>query len=206
MINFSRFRPAHYRLGLRRATLAFAGAVLLGACSTNSTLSTTSTSVSSSSTSTSSTPSTTSTLPPPQCATAVLHAASTAGGAAAGTSYSTFTLTNNGPSPCSLRGFPSVEFFGPSGAGGAGAGPKLAITAQDSTQTPAVVVLDHGGAAEFLMFIHEVPVGGVGCATVASVDIAPPGSSESLSVPATFDACGGSVTVDALAPPGSENP
>jgi hypothetical protein len=128
------------------------------------------------------------------------------GGVAAGTSYIVFTLTNRGPTRCTLDGFPSLEFFGPSGASGAGAGPRLSITSVDGAEAPRLVTLASDGTAEFIVVINDVPVGGVGCSTVASVDVAIPGTGEALAVPVTMRPCGGSATVDAFASPGSESP
>ena len=196
----------------RRAVLlavVLTGGAVLGACSSSPKPVTrhhhhappTSTSTSTSSTSTVPTRSGETT-----CSTGLLSITAAPGGVAAGTSYIVFTLTNRGPTPCTLDGFPSLEFFGPSGASGAGAGPKLSITSMDGGEAPGLVTLASDGTAEFIVVINDVPVGGVGCSTVASVDVAIPGTGESLAVPVTMTPCGGSVTVDAFASAGSESP
>ena len=151
----------------------------------------------------------TTTLPPnspPPCSTGVLGASVSLGGASAGTSYYTVKLVNNGPTTCSFDGYPSLSFFTPSGAGGAGAGSLVAVTVQNSAQTPALVSVAHGVSAEFLLFVHEVPSNGVGCTTIASLNITPPSSKESVTTPASLNVCGGSVTVDPIAAVGAENP
>jgi hypothetical protein len=200
----------------RRAVLlavVLAGGAVLGACSSSpkpvthhhapptSTSTSTPTSTSTSSTSTVPTTSVETT-----CSTGLLGITAAPGGVAAGTSYIVFTLTNRGPTRCTLEGFPSLEFFGPSGASGAGAGPKLSITPMDGGEAPGLVTLASDGTAEFIVVINDVPVGGVGCSTVASVDVAIPGTGEALAVPVTMTPCGGSVTVDAFDAPGSESP
>jgi hypothetical protein len=196
------------RATLVLVVLGLAGGLALAACSNGPNVSTTTnTSASTTTSSTSSTSSSsTSTTSASTCSTGVLQLTESAGGASAGTSYFTFSLINGGPSTCSLDGFPNMEFFAASGAGGAGAGMKLPIAVQDSTQSATSVVLKHGASAEFLLFVHEVPSNGVGCATVASVEVFPPGGSEALSIPVMLNVCGGSVTVDPIGPAGSENP
>jgi len=140
------------------------------------------------------------------CSPGVLGITTLAGGAAAGSSYTEFNLTNQGPTRCELDGYPSLEFFGPSGASGAGAGLKLPITAIDGGPAPVPVTLSSGGTAEFIIIVNDFPIGGVGCSTVASVNVAIPGTSEALAVPITLRSCGGSVTVYAFGPPDSESP
>ncbi len=140
------------------------------------------------------------------CSPGVLGIAPSPGGVAAGTSYTIFALTNRGPTRCVLDGYPSLEFFGPSGASGAGAGPKLSITAIDGGPAPSLVMLASGGSAEFIVIMNDVPIGGVGCVTVASVDVSIPGTNEAIGVPVAMTPCGGSVTVYAFGPPKSESP
>jgi hypothetical protein len=200
----------------RRAVLlavVLAGGAVLGACSSSpkpvthhhapptSTSTSTPTSTSTSSTSTVPTTSVETT-----CSTGLLGITAAPGGVAVGTSYIVFTLTNRGATRCTLDGFASLEFFGPSGASGAGAGPRLPITSMDGGEAPGLVTLASDGTAEFIVVINDVPVGGVGCSTVASVDVAIPGTGEALAVPVTMTPCGGSVTVNAFAAPGSESP
>jgi len=69
-----------------------------------------------------------------------------------------------------------------------------------------LVTLSTGGSAEFIVIMSDVPVGGVGCSTVASVGVSIPETSESLSVPVSVETCGGAVTVYAFGPPDSESP
>ncbi len=117
----------------------------------------------------------------------------------------TFALKNQGPSPCSLEGYPTVALYGPSGAGGAGAGRKLALGDIDLGGPPKPMLLAPGYGTNFIVSVAEVPVNGAGCQTVASLEVSPPGSSESLSLPDTFQACGTSIGVyplSATPPPG----
>lgn len=149
---------------------------------------------------------TTTTAGPPTCSTAVLTPQSAQGGAAAGTSYVTIDVTNGGPTTCSLDGRPMITLYGSSGAGGAGAGPKLAMTDVAGGPAPSPVTLAPKGVAEFLIVFDDVPVGGYGCLAVASIDIAPTTPTESLSLPVSFSPCGPSVEVYPFATPGSESP
>jgi hypothetical protein len=83
---------------------------------------------------------------------------------------------------------------------------RLPITGIDGGSAPVPVTLSSGGTAEFIVIANDVPVGGVGCSTVASVDVSIPGTSEALAVPVALRPCGGSVTVYAFGPPDSESP
>ncbi len=139
------------------------------------------------------------------CATGLLRAHASFGGAAAGISYYVVTVTNAGPTPCTLDGYPVLKFFGPSGAGGAGAGPALQVSESHAGSPASVVLLRPGGDVESLVLFSDVPVNGVGCPQVASALVYPPGSSESISVPMSLSPCGG-VRVDAFGPVGSERP
>jgi len=201
-------RSARQRLLFAVGAVAVSG-VVLGACSSspaphhNSTTSTsTTTTVPQSSTSSS----TTTTAVPASCSTGVLGLTARAGGIAAGTAYSIFTVVNRGPSACSLDGYPGISLFGPSGATGAGAGPKLSIDVVDAGPSPKPVTLRKSGSAEFILVYHDVPIGGVGCSTVASAEVSFPDSAEVLGTPLSISACGGTASVYTFGPPGSESP
>lgn len=123
----------------------------------------------------------------------------------AGTTRLTFALTNGGPQPCSLDGYPTVTLYGPSPAGGAGAGSKLSFSNIRLGGPPASVLLAPTYAADFVVSVAEVPVNGAACQTVASIQVNPPGSRESVSLPDSFQACGTSIGVYPIAatpPPG----
>ncbi|MCU1493094.1 MAG: hypothetical protein JWO62_858 [Acidimicrobiaceae bacterium] len=189
-----------YKAG-RAGAIAVGGALLLASCSSHPATPTTTTSTTSTTTTVAPSTTTTAAAAPP-CSTAVLRLAedsakSTAG---AGSAYVAYTLTNTGPTPCSLNGFPTVTFFGPSGASGAGAGPKLSITTEHSGAAPSLVTVDAGAAGAFYLVVSDVPTNGVGCATVASIEVTPPGSTEALSAPSSLDPCGPSVGVTAIEP------
>jgi hypothetical protein len=191
--------------------LAVVTSLLLASCSSHATptpsttvpATTTTTSATTTSTTTTTTtttiPSTTSTtasaLP---CSTATLTLAqdaakSTAG---AGSSDLAYTLTNSGPTACTLDGFPDVVFFGPPTAAGAGA--RLSVKAQPSGAAPAKVTIDAGGAGAFYLVVGDVPVDGVGCFTVASIEVTPPGGTGALKVAGPLSSCGPSVGVTAI--------
>ena len=142
----------------------------------------------------------------PACATALLQITTTFGGAAAGGSFYRFTATNTAPSTCALDGYPTLSFFAPNAAGGAGSGAPVTLSVTDAGSPATVVDLRHGQSAQFLLLYTDVPVNGAGCTTVASVDVRPPHETQSTPVPVSFSPCGGEVKVYAFAPPGSQNP
>jgi Protein of unknown function (DUF4232) len=183
-------------------------AVALSACGSSPNASTTTTTVPSSSSSISTT-TTVATGPPgtaATCSTGVLSASASFGGGAAGTLYYAVSVKNIGPTACSLNGYPSYAFFGASGAGGAGAGARLAISQVDAGPPPSPVRVAPGSTAESIIIYTDVPTNGTACVQAASALLTPPGSQESISFPITFGPCGGSVKVYAFGPPGSERP
>lgn len=195
---------------MRRWSTLVLGVAILGfgasACSSSrSALSKATTTPSAGTSSSTSSPkeSTTTILRAPTCATADLEFATSSVGAEAGTSSFAFTATNDGPAPCSLDGFAQVVFFGTSGAGGAGAGSRLPITAQQTGSAPSVVILAPTGTAQFRLSIADVPVNGAGCSTAASVEITPPGDTDAVSIPDALQPCGPNVNITAFGPPGS---
>lgn len=116
-----------------------------------------------------------------------------------------FTLTNQGD-PCSLEGYPTATFFAPAKQGAAGAGSRLSLTDIDSGPPATTVSVSKGGRAEFIVVYHDVPVGGVGCLTVGSIDVVLPGATTSLVATLSIPVCGGSVEIYAVGPPGTEHP
>jgi hypothetical protein len=156
----------------------------------------------SSTTSTSTSTTTSTTAVPPGCTTAALALSTSFGGTAAGTSYDVFTLTDKAV-PCSLEGYPTVTFYGPAQSG---TGPRLPISDIDSGPVAKTVSLTSGGAAEFIVVYHDVPVGGVGCSTVASAEVSLPGTAAVLATPISISVCGGSAQIYAFGPPNSEHP
>ncbi len=129
------------------------------------------------------------------CSTGVLQVAPNGVATSAGTTRLRFTLTNGGPEPCTLEGYPTVTLYGTSGAGGAGAGKKLSFADIHLGGPPTPVTVPSGGTARFVLSVAEVPVNGVACVNVASLEISPPGSAEALSLPDSFEACGTDVGV-----------
>lgn len=129
------------------------------------------------------------------CSSGVLGLAEGGAAAAAGTAHVTFVLTDEGPQPCTLQGYPAVGLFGLSGAAGAGAGAPLGLRTVRLGSGPAVVTVSAGRPASFVLSVSDVPVDGAGCQQVASLQVTPPGAGGALSVPASFQACGATVGV-----------
>jgi hypothetical protein len=184
-----------------------AGAVLLG-CGGGATPTTTTSSTSTTSSTAPSTtaPSTSTTIGLQACSTGVLSASAVSGGIAAGTGYESFMVTNGAPSSCFIKGYATLELFGPSSAGGAGVGPRLSITVTQSGAAPAQQTLRTHGASSFSMRYSNEPVGGVGCESVASAELSPPGGTQTLSFPVTLTVCGGSVQIGPFGSPGTQTP
>jgi hypothetical protein len=114
-------------------------------------------------------------------------------------------VTNSGPDPCELDGYPKYTFLGPSGAGGAGAGAAVAVRVSDAGPAPTPVTLAPGSAADALIVYTDIATGGVTCPAIASALMTPPQSSESLSFPISFAPCG-ALAIYAFGVPGSEQP
>jgi len=184
-----------------------AGVVLFG-CGSGPTPTTTTTSSSTTSTTavTTTSPPTSTSIALQACSTGVLSAAAASGGIAAGTGYESFTVTNGAPSSCFVKGYATLALFGPSAAGGAGVGPRLSITVTHSVSTPGQITLKTHGSSSFSMRYSNEPVGGVGCQTVASAEISPPGDTETLSFPVSLTICGGSVQIGPFGSPGTQTP
>jgi hypothetical protein len=185
-----------------------AGAILLGCGSGPSATTTTTTTSSTTSTTelTTTSQSTTTTIGLQACSTGVLSASAASAGIAAGTGYETFMVTNGGPSACFVKGYATLELFGPSAAGGAGVGPRLTVTVARSGVSAAQITLATHRVASFSMRYSNEPVGGGGCETVASVEITLPGDTETLSFPVSLTICGGSVQIGPYGPPGAQTP
>lgn len=140
------------------------------------------------------------------CTTPLLSLTATFGGAAAGGSYYRFNAENVGPSKCSINGYPTLSFFAPSAAGGAGSTSPVTLTTTDTGPNPTTVTLAPHASAEFLLTFTDVPVNGAGCSTVGSVNVTPPNETGSTPVAISFSPCGGVVKVYAFGPSGTENP
>ena len=140
------------------------------------------------------------------CTAALMTFTPVFGGSAAGGSYYRFNAKNIGPGDCSLDGYPTLVFFAPNAAGGAGSGVPVTLTVTDFGSAPATVTLKTSQSAQFLLGYSEVPVNGAGCTSVASVNVKLPSQTESTPVPVSFSPCGGVVRVYAFAAPGTENP
>jgi hypothetical protein len=186
-----------------------AGVALLG-CGSGPSTTTTTTPTTSSPTST--TELTTTSQPTPTtvalqgCSTGVLSASAASAGIAAGTGYETFMVANGGPSACFVKGYATLTLFGPSAAGGAGVGPRLAVTVARSSVSATQITLATHHVASFSMRYSNEPVGGGGCETVASAEITLPGDTETLSFPVSLTICGGSVQIGPYGPPGAQTP
>ncbi len=115
------------------------------------------------------------------------------GEGAAGTVYSTVTLTNTSSTECSLKGYPGMQLLSASGAslptnvirGGS------FLTAK-ANQPPGVVVLPPGQAAAYSLTYGDNPVGTeTSCPTSAKVEITPPNDYTYAVVTARITACDG---------------
>lgn len=181
-------------------TAAFAltfGATLLSACGSSNPPSTTTTST------------TTTTTPKAalaSCQTGLLHIVSNFGGTAAGVSYYRFVATNSSPSTCTIDGYPSLAFFAPSAAGGAGSSTSVSLSITKKGSLPTKVTLKHGASSEFLLTFTDEPVDGAGCTSVGSVNVTPPNQTASIPVALSFTPCGGEVEIQPFALPGTQNP
>jgi Protein of unknown function (DUF4232) len=189
--------------------LVGAGVFLLG-CGGGSTPTTTTTTTTSSTTSTTvvttTSPSTTTTIGLQACSTGVLSASASSGGIAAGTGYESFIVTNGAPSSCYVKGYATLELFGPSAAGGAGVGPRLSVTVAQTGAVAKQVTLGSHDSSSFSMRYSNEPVGGVGCQTVASAEVSVPGGTETLSFPVSLTICGGSVQIGPFGSPSTQTP
>lgn len=175
-----------------------AASIALGACGSSKPATTTTTTT---------TPKPTTTIKTTAaCTTALLTFTPVFGGSAAGGSYYRFNATNTGPSSCALEGIPTLTFFAPNAAGGAGSGAPVPLTVTQAGPAPARVILKPSQSAQFLLVFTEVPVNGAGCSSVASVNVKIPNQAESTPVPVSFSPCGGVIKVYAFALPGTENP
>jgi Protein of unknown function (DUF4232) len=183
-----------------------AGVVLLGCGGGTPTTTTTSTSPPPTTATTIPASSTPTTIGLQACSTGVLSASAVSGGIAAGTGYESFTVTNGAPSSCFVKGYATLELFGPSSAGGAGVGPRLSITVSQTGAAAAQETLRTHGSSSFSMRYSNEPVGGVGCQMVASAELSPPGSTQTLSFPVTLTVCGGSVQIGPFGSPGTQTP
>lgn len=125
-----------------------------------------------------------------QAAGAVCNASNLSGTAApsngaAGHTITTLTLTNKGPAPCTLNGYPGVSFVD---AGGAIVGAPASRTEAPT----APVTLQPGASASTSMSITNPGVIGQVCNPhdVTGLRVYPPGSHESLVVSYPGQACG----------------
>jgi len=81
-----------------------------------------------------------------------------------------------------------------------GPGGPVDVSVTDVGPAAHLVNLGPKQSAGFYLLYNTVPVNGVGCTDVSSVQVTPPGTSESLALGTSFSACGGSVGVYAVVP------
>ncbi len=179
--------------------LVVASSLVLTACSSSTSAippsATTTTTSQVTTTSTTVPASTTTTSAEPTCPSAdlALAADTSRGTSGAGSTYVAYTLTYRGASPCMLDGFPAVNFTGSLAPGGAPA--ALTIEAAHSGGPPTSVSLASGQSAGFYLVVGNVPVDGVGCVSVTSIAVTPPGGTRSLTLTTALSPCGPSVGV-----------
>ena len=168
------------------ALLACAGGVL-ASCSSNDTphASTTTThprattTTSSSTTSTSTSPTTTPTTSAGSAACNHIGAAPGQSSGAAGTITGTITVTNTGPSPCTIDGYPKVALFSGSGA-------PLTVTmvnglsvfvSSRANAPPSSFALSPSASAQFAYQYSDVPVGNeTSCPSSEEASVTMPGA------------------------------
>lgn len=127
------------------------------------------------------------------CKVAQLRLSSDGGDAGAGNRASLFGVTNVGPDPCSLSGYPAVSLLDAQGR---------ALTAVRSDQNPATatpVSVPVNGKAFFDITWNVVPNAGAGertCPSAARVRVLIPGDSAALAIPLAFAPCGGRIRVN----------
>ena len=140
------------------------------------------------------TPTQTETPPPLQPQTCTTDNSSVALGepdGAAGSTFIPLIFTNTGSEPCTLEGFPTVEFVGD------GDGTQIGDAATQDTATSPVelITLDPGTSAEATL---KITTAGNVCEPV-DVDgfrVIPPGSSDAFFVDeSSYDACAGDVSI-----------
>jgi hypothetical protein len=110
---------------------------------------------------------------------------------AAGSTFIPLIFTNTGSDPCTLEGFPTVEFVGD----GDGTQVGDAATEDTATSPVEVITLDPGTSAEATL---KITTAGNVCEPV-DVDgfrVIPPGSSDAFFIEeSSYDACDGDVSI-----------
>lgn len=131
---------------------------------------------------------------PGRCSTSVLSAKLLGTSGAAGSIGGAFAFINNGPSACTLFGYPGMQLFNATG------NPlPTTVIRGTSTVVPSVpertITLAPGGRAFFYFGYADVPTGSEACPTASVVEITPPNAYDHLVVTVTISPCGGRVTV-----------
>lgn len=127
------------------------------------------------------------------CRAAQLRLNNETGDAGAGNRANVFGITNTGPAPCSLAGYPSVGLLDAQGR---------ALTAVRSDQNPAVsspVSIPANGKAFFDIAWNVVPDEAIGervCPAAARVRVVIPGDPAALAIPLALTPCGGRIRVN----------
>lgn len=126
-------------------------------------------------TTTTSAPATTTTAKPGStiCQVSQLSIAVSGSSGAAGSLYSTFSLTNSSPATCTLYGYPGMLLL--SASGQALATNVVRSTQWEGTQiTPTTVTLAPGQAAWFNTLTSDVTQATTTCSQAAQVEVTPP--------------------------------
>lgn len=127
------------------------------------------------------------------CRPAQLRLASDSGDAGAGNRANVFSVTNTGPAPCSVAGYPSVSLLDGRGAA------LGSIRSDQNPNTATPVNLTVGGKAFFDIAWNVVPHEGAGervCPTAASVRVRIAGDATALTIPLVLTPCGGRIRVN----------
>ncbi len=140
------------------------------------------------------------------CKAALLGVTASFGGTAAGVGYYRVLATNHAGVSCTLDGFATLRFFAPTAGGGAGSLTPVAMTVQHAGTSPKTLTIKAGAVGEFVLSYSDEPVNGTGCSTIASVEVTLPHQSSSIPVAISFSPCGGVITEQPFAYPGTQNP
>lgn len=126
---------------------------------------------------------------PSRCHTSQLALHEEQAEGAAGTSYTTYSLTNASTSSCTLTGYPGIGFVAADGSTvAASVARDPTIPTGSKSGPPAPVALRKGDRAVFVVATPNFDSRGV-CPPAAKVIVTPPDETDSLSVPTTIAVC-----------------
>lgn len=127
------------------------------------------------------------------CRVAQLRLTSETADAGMGGRTNVFAVTNAGPAPCSVSGYPAVSLLDAQGRA------LTAIRSDQNPQTATPVNIPVGGKGYFDIHWTVVPNEGAGervCPSAARVRVLIPGDPAALAIPLAFQPCGGRIRVN----------